>query len=459
MNRSQPLYPLPLLWMTAAVLLLRIPNNGVGLVTAVPPPPQANDIFGTVNGCASALVEMDDNQDGIIKRGEYLDFVNLLADFLCIPRRPILDLEIQTVFYSISCLCQEREGFGPECCFGSDAGIFTKGAADAITRTEDEDSYLRAACLLTQSILGPQQCSLDPRTLSPGAISVAVDRLRAVAGSEDGLSDTALGFIIAGALLLALLCCVLLFCACIKREEEEEEEIIIKEEIIIENAKVVEEPDAIPAPGPLYNDEEAPSIPPSQHTSREPKNLAPVAMGGAILRSVPAADDESVEEKENTGRKSGATMDDDEEEDHGRRFGGQGMLPLPPAPEGVRLRHVERESDSEEEFIYPEREFHEEKFKREDSGQILPHEEIDSGVNIPTRPVAPAVVFNHPKYQRPVKKEPEPYDPRKMRKQLGYGDGEVWAALAVHEEQRKPSKSFRYNGYCVLSFGAVSVVW
>ena len=164
-------------------------------------------------------------------------------------------------------------------------------------------------------------------------------------------------------------------------------------------------------------------------------------MGGAILRSLPAADEESVEEKENTGRKSGATMDDEEEEDHGRRFGGQGMLPLPPAPEGVRLRHVELESDSEEEIIYPEREFHEEKFKREDSGQILPHEEIDSGVNIPTRPVKPAVVFNHPKYQRPVKKEPEPYDPRKMRKQLGYGDGEVWEALAAYEEQREPSKS------------------
>ena len=85
MKWNQPMRSLPLLWTTAVLLLLRIPNSGVGFVTAHPPPPQANDIFGTVNGCASALIEMDDNQDGIVKRGEYLDFVNLLADFLCIP--------------------------------------------------------------------------------------------------------------------------------------------------------------------------------------------------------------------------------------------------------------------------------------------------------------------------------------------------------------------------------------
>ena len=437
--------PLPLLWLTAAVLLLRIPSHG-GFVSAHPPPPQANDIFGTVYGCSSALIEMDDNQDGMIKKGEYLDFVNLLADFLCLPPRPIMDLEIQTVFFSIACLCQEREGFGMDCCFGNDAAIYTKGAADAVTRTEDEDSYLRAACLLTQAILGPQQCALEPRTLSPGAVTVDIARLRSTTG-DDGLSDTALAWIIAGAILLALLCCVLLFCACIRKkdEEEEEEEIIVKEELLVEEVKSIpadEEPSV--SPTPIDTEEEVPSVPPPGHVQYEPKSpppAAPVIVPAPILRSVPPADEDSVEENENTGRKTGATIDDDEDEEYGRKFGGQGELPQPSEPEGVRLRHIEVEKGTPDEYEYPEREFSEYKLTREDSGQILPHEEIDSGVHIPTRPVKPPVVFNHPKYQRPEKPEPEPFDARKMRRQMALGDGEVWDALAAHEEQREGSKS------------------
>lgn len=399
---------------------------------------------------------MDDNQDGRISKGEYLDFVNLLADFLCVPPRPIVDLEIQTVFFSISCLCQEREGFDVECCFGSDAAIFNKGAADAITRTEDEDSYLRAACLLTQAILGPQQCKIVPRTLSPGAVTVAIARLRN-ANTDDGLSDEATGWIIAGAVLLALLCCILVFCACTRRKNEEEEEMeetIIKDETfksmplpILEPLDVEEvSPNPSPVPMDTY-EEEAPAGFPPGHKSYEPKELAPAftPVMAPILRSMPPADEESVEENDNVGRKSGGDLDDDEDDEYKRKFGGQGMLPQTPEPEGVRLRHIEVEKGSPDEYEYPEREFSEHKFKREDSGQLLPHEEIDSGVHNPQRPVKPPVVFNHPKYNRPVAPEPEPYDPRKFRNQLAMGDGEVWGALATYEDKRKKSKENRFE--------------
>jgi len=73
---------------------------------------QANDIPGTVPGCANALLEADRNKDGLVKQNEFWEFVNVLSGLLCVPPRENLDLDIQTTFISISCLCQRKPGAG-----------------------------------------------------------------------------------------------------------------------------------------------------------------------------------------------------------------------------------------------------------------------------------------------------------------------------------------------------------
>jgi uncharacterized Zn finger protein (UPF0148 family) len=427
-----------------------------GPVMAHPPPPQANDIFGTVNGCASALVEMDTNQDGMVKKDEYFNFVNLLADFLCVPPRPKLDLEIQTVFFSIACLCQEREGFEYECCFGTGAAIFTEGAADAITRTEDQDSYLRAACLLTQSILGPQQCTAAPATLAPEAI-VTIRRVAPFSKSGGGLSDQAMWAIIIGSILLALLCCLLLCCVCGKKKKEDEEEEEEVEEVIIQ-PEDVEEGEIEPKDKEVDVDEVRKIEPPVFESNSVP---APAPAPTPVILPmpvIPAADEEDSEASSNVGRKIGMTGDDDSDEENNRKFGGEGLLPGDPAPDGIVLRHVEVEKEGPPEYEYPEREIIEQKLKREDSGQILepyvpdggvydPQRDMnfkgytpDGGVYDPQRPTKAPVVFSAPKYQRPKKPKKDPYDARKQRKALAMGDGEVWESLAAHEEAKEKSK-------------------
>ena len=95
----------------------------------------------SLSGCANALLSNDLDGDGMIKRNEYLGFVNEIAELMCVPPRPVLDLELQTVFLSIACLCEDIEGMGGECCFGSDAGIYSEGAEDPdARRTQEEES-------------------------------------------------------------------------------------------------------------------------------------------------------------------------------------------------------------------------------------------------------------------------------------------------------------------------------
>jgi hypothetical protein len=424
------------------------------IADARPPPPQANDVFGTVFGCASGLIEMDDNGDGMVKRNEYLDFVNLIAAFLCIPPRPALDLELQTVFFSIACLCQEREGFSEDCCYGTDAAIFTDGAADAITRTEDQDAYLRAACLLTQAVLGPQQCTYAPRTIAPDAATLIISR-SAPTEEDDGLSDAALWGIIFGIIALLLLCCLLLFCCCCKKKEEEEEET--KEEVEAvpleeddlekaeKSASVPPPPPVIPVPLiPAEDDveetEKSASVPPVPTVIPTPPAPAPaphpVIIPAPILRSVPPPKEEEVEEADEFKSRKKEEASGEEEEDGGRRFGGEGYVPTAGELQGIRLRHVEKEKPLEGEYEYPQREIEEHKLKREDSGQILDHYEPDGGVFIPERAKKAPVVMNLPKYER-KKVVKESVDRRKARRQLGMGDGEVWDALAAHDERER----------------------
>jgi hypothetical protein len=429
----------PPLWIvTSFILLLQIP------VQAHPPPPQENDIFGAVTGCATGLVEMDDDQDGRISRGEYLDFVNLLADFLCVPPRPILDLEIQTVFYSIACLCQARPPFSEDCCLGDEAGIFTLGAADGLVRTEEQDTYLRAACLLTQAILGPQQCTIAPETLDPGAIVPIAAFVPAATTS--GLTEGQLIAIIIGAVLLALLCCFLLCCFCKPgKEEEEVKEVVTKEDEVVEALPIrVDEEAALPIINELKSEprELIPSpAPPEPKHAPEPAP-APIIVPVALLGNAPPTES-SDDDSENLGRKLGANVDDDSEGSTNRRFRGQGMLPQPPAPEGVVLRHIEVEKEGPGEYEYPERELLEHKEKPPpDEAQVFEPYVPDGGVYDPKRPPKAQVVMN-PRWEKSTKLTPEPFDPRKLRRQLGMGHGEVFEALSSYKEPREQSKFLR----------------
>lgn len=440
-----------------------------GYADQLPPPPKPNDVSGTVNGCAQAILDYDADGDGAIRRGEYLDFVNQVADLLCLPQRPILDLELQTVFVSVACLCQEREGNDISCCFGDSAGLYLEGAENLATRTQDEDSYLRAACLLTQAVLGPQQCQLPVTDLSPNADVFSVPSLPVVAPvvpseSEPGGDDNDDLLWLLLLLLLLLLCCIC--CCCYRRDKEVEEEY----EITVKEEKIVEGPDGTVTDRsvqPIELDPEQPptegamadkGIPPFQPFSggdevdeagNAPRPGPPMAAGAPGMGV--AEDDEEFDE--NIGRKMGANPDDDGDEENRRKFGGMGEIPNPPGPEGVVLRHVVREKEAPGEYEYPERNIDEFKYKRTDSGQILPHEEIDSGVNIPTRPPKQPVIMPKPNYQRQPKPEPVYIDPRKERKQMGLGDGEVWDALGLWEDEQEKTGTFApWYILCTLIF-------
>jgi len=469
--------------MKALLLLSSISTVLAGYGDQVPPPPQPNDIQGSVNGCANAIMAHDVDGDGAIRRDEYLSFVNNVADLLCLPPRPVLDLELQTVFVSIACLCQEREGNDISCCFGEQAGLYQLGAGNVVGRTQDEESYLRAACLLTQAVLGPEQCQTPVTTLAPGGIVFDIPAAGVVPPPTAADPNRLLWILL---LLLLLLCCIC--CCCWRKDKEHEEEY----EITVTEKTIVERPDEPPVdrgldPQPEDDIEQALSVPPPvedvmpppvpidptpepepepeepppdepfsagdefpEEPGAGPKEGPPVPLAAGAPGMAAMEDDE--EDEENIGRKSGATGDDDEEEDGGRKFRGQGVLPNPPAPEGVILRHIEREKPEKGEYEYPERQIDEYKFKRTDSGQILPHEEIDSGVYFPTRPPREPVIMPNPSYQRQAPPEPVYIDPRKERKQMGLGDGEVWDALGEWEEELEKTGTFRnsFHFICVL---------
>ena len=116
------------------------------------------DVAGTVSGCIHALLASDDNRDGVIRRDEYLDFVNSVGALLCMPSKSTLDLQLQTSFISFACLCLERPDSESSCCFEDYAAIDLAGAADATVRTIDQENYLRAVCVLTQAAFGHGQC-------------------------------------------------------------------------------------------------------------------------------------------------------------------------------------------------------------------------------------------------------------------------------------------------------------
>lgn len=429
----------------SALLLL---SSGLSTVWAgfedqIPPPPQPNDISGTVNGCANAIMDHDDNGDGAIRRGGYLDFVNNVADLLCLPPRPILDLELQTIFVSIACLCQEREGNDITCCFGAEAGIYQDGAAALPTRTEDEASYLRAACLLTQAVIGPEQCDVQVATVNPGAVVISFpsNPIVIIPPPADTGNNELLWLLLL--LLIPFICCVCCCCYRKDKEDQEEYEITVTEQKIVEgpegpvdDAGIPPQPEDVeqamllppPAPVPFNAGDEF------DEDGNAPKPGQPMPPMGAPGIGENENDEE---DDENIGRKLGANPDDDEDEEGRRRFGGQGELPNPPAPEGVRLRHVEREPGTEVEYEYPERQINEHKFKREDSGQILPHEEIDSGVYDPQRAPRQPVIMPNPNYQRAAIPEPVYIDPRKERMQMRLGDGEVWDTLNNWEEEEE----------------------
>eukprot|EP00797_Seminavis_robusta_P021724 Sro3404_g347630.2 (339) ;mRNA; r:1702-2718 len=156
-------------------------------------PAANNDISGTVRGCADALLAHDqDNSWTIIERDEYLGFTNRVAELLCVPPRESMDLELQTAFNSIACLCAEQESADPTCCLGENAKIDIEGAAvDADSRTPEQEAYLRSVCLITQAIVGPDQCNEDESdyvAIEEGNVAASEKTLGPT--SEDSMDST-----------------------------------------------------------------------------------------------------------------------------------------------------------------------------------------------------------------------------------------------------------------------------
>lgn len=474
-------------------LLVVLELASADFATLEPPLAQPNDIFGTVNGCANAVLAHDNNNDGIIERSEFLDYVNNVADQLCLPPRPALDLELNTLFVTIACLCTEREEFtSPACCIGPNAKFYTDGAADPLPiRTEEQDNYLRQACLMTQAVLGDEQCVYDPSTLAPGAIGQVFIAVPPVAPLPPEGPNPAWYLL----LLLLCFCCIWINCCCRRDKEIEEQwETVVTEETIVKgpDGEIIEEeppvePDVeAPAPPPPPVVVPPPPPPPPEEPEPEPKPPTPTPTPPPTPPPPPPlppppeepepfdAGDEFDEEgdqprpgppeeppeeppmvdeppppvpvvpqppeEEPEDESEGKAKDpgsDDEDSQAGRKFRGEGLLPEPPEPEGVVLRPVVIVPPEPAEYEYPERELIEPpKEKDEDSVQEFEPYIPDGGVYDPKRPVKPPVEFN-PSWQREEKPEPVYIDPRKQRIQMKLGDGDVWEHLDDWEEEEE----------------------
>jgi len=412
-----------------------------------PPVPQPNDVYGTVYGCAQGLLNDDINGDGTVRMDEYLQFVNDIGALLCYSPKSELDFSLRTNFVSISCLCIEREGFGPNCCIESNAAIYTEGAADPADRTEDEDTYLRAACLLTEAMWGPSQCVPEEPTLDdPVAGFVGQTRVE-----DKGLTDRAKQLIALLVLMLLLLCCLCCICCCCGRRKDskgdETWEKTVTEEIYVYGPDGNEIPrENFPKDGDRDDVERALLIPDpisdpyEEEEVMEPPQQDPVSQVESRNMAVPQTDDISDNEPSSPKRRkiASSSVKDEDDEDKNRGLRGEGGLPDDKDKDGMNLRPVEVLPGAPPgDYDYPARQIYENKDKDDDSAQELEHYVPDGGVNIPERPEKEPIEMPKPTWERLKKKVPSPIDLRKRRRQMGLGDGEVWDALEDYDEEEQ----------------------
>ena len=179
--------------------------------------------------CFNDLANADKNGDGVLKKDEYLGFIQAYAaDQKCI-ENPVLTFQQRLAFNQIACTCSSIPGAPADCCVRDNAEIITAGAQDP-KRTGTQNAYLTSACRITDETLGPPQCpptDADRETVPPPDQPVLITPpppQAVTAASGGGFPEAALWGLIAAIAALLLLCCC---CVCVirrKRAQEEEEE-------------------------------------------------------------------------------------------------------------------------------------------------------------------------------------------------------------------------------------------
>ena len=184
--------------------------------------------------CFRNIANADKNGDGVLKKNEYLGFIQEYSMEQKCRENPVLTFDQALAFNQIACSCSSIPGAASDCCVGGNAEMLTAGAGSR-SRTGTQNAYLISACRVTDETLDPPIC--DPvdadrdRGPLPGQPGVfAIPPSPRTAGGDDGFPDWAIWTIIAAIALLLLMCCC---CMCVyrrkkeKQEEEEEEEIIV----------------------------------------------------------------------------------------------------------------------------------------------------------------------------------------------------------------------------------------
>lgn len=364
-------------------------------------------------GCFRDLDFADTNGDGVVKKTEYLGFINEYGKRRC-HNQPELTLQQHGAFNSLACVCKQRENASPDCCIDTNAEILTAGATSPSSRTEEELQYLRNVCTTTDATISGE---------CPPVIKERGDPLpiifTPVSPASSGLSDRNMWLIIAAAILMLLiLCCC---CCCVIRRkrakalEEEEEEMTKAREL--EMAE-----DGAGGPGAMGG------------------AVAAVPPGGRGGAAATADDDSSEYSYDGEGRKKrGTNFGESEEEKLRRKFGGAGPLPSDPNnPENVVLRPFDKEEHSDPDWDHVGRDIN---FPKPDPDEMSAQEfdpyNPDGGVYDPKRPGKAPVGPPKISWERLKKDEPDEIDDRKHRIQSGLGPGEVWNALDTPEEKTK----------------------
>jgi hypothetical protein len=379
-------------------------------------------------GCYSDLNKADRNGDGLVKRNEYLNFIQEYGKRICFSTDK-LTLQQSATFNTLACICKDQEGSTEDCCIGKNAEIQTNGALTPIAdQTPGQKNYLTTVCKLTDATI-EGQCPpvVRDREVPPPAIVTP-------AGGNDAL----MWGLIAGAIALALLLCC---CCCVwrkKRMSQVEEE---EEEVKIEEGQASK---GMPPP------ETAPQVVLGPHLLRKtgidpvngPRGMdvdedeIPVDTVGAGTGASGAAFADDDEDDEDIRKRRGGGLIPPDDEESGFRIPTAPRLPPPDIPEKDprALRPIPPKENDTDEWDHPGRDINFPKDHDEMSAGEVDHYEPDGGVNIPERDRGAPLHWNKD-WNRQKPEDPDEIDLRKHRIQTGLGEGEVWDKLGQDETE------------------------
>lgn len=356
-------------------------------------------------GCFSDLAKADRNGDGVVKKDEYLGFIQMYSKRLCV-ENPFLTLQQRIAFNTIACGCRAEEGADVDCCIKENAQIRTAGALNP-SRTGEQNAYLTSACRITDETLPDPQCPPVDDTRDTGPIPPVIP---GVLSSDDGFPKEALWGLIAGALLLLLLCCCCVGIFRKRRQKQLEEE---EEHAMAGKGLPGDAGSAVPEQSPA--------------TAGAPGSFA----AGSVPRGTD--DDDSDYDDEGRKRVGGGPLGGADEEDGRKRYGAGRLPPPEKDPKGHKLRPIEKEEEEDPDWDHPGRQIDYPKDKDDMSAGHVDHYEPDGGVYLPEREGKKPVDINL-KWERGTPYDPDEVDPRKHRIQAGLGEGEVWDKLGEQDD-------------------------